>query len=147
MEIGRKSYILDPRYHALESVGSVPFRIWEDIDPQVRMFRTHPKDPEHSAVSSFPVQCWVNPTRASLWFGFMPSRGEEIAALMGIDPSELPVYLQHWKKDQHQGNQLQDRIDPVASETKNPWDKMTFSVVVGLSKRAYKKISAARVKT
>ena len=46
--------------------------------------------------------------------------------------------IQHWKEGTgHYGNELLDRIDPMSFKISDPFQKMTFKIVILLSKKEY----------
>lgn len=54
-------------------------------------------------------------------------------------PDELPDVLRHWNQshtaDNYIGNPILQRIDPMDWVVKNPWNYLTFDVVIGIGKK------------
>lgn len=88
--------------------------------------------------------CAVNDAKASTSVIFSPHNAADIAWLCGVEVAALPDVLQHHNvKDDHTGNHLLNRIDPVAWMVRNPWLKLDLRVKVPLSKSGAKALAKA----
>ena len=70
-----------------------------------------------------------------------PNTAQALADILNCEIKDLPDVLQHWTKvNKYYGNSILDNIDPMEWCVKDPWsEKINFSIVVSLSKRAFKK--------
>ncbi|HBO5516209.1 TPA: hypothetical protein L4559_005137 [Pseudomonas aeruginosa] len=86
--------------------------------------------------------CHVTGARSSFMLHLTPHTSTDLAFLAGVEHSELPDVLQHWRaRTNSRGNHILDRIDPVAWALRNPWEHpYAFKVAIWLSKRALNKI-------
>lgn len=86
--------------------------------------------------------CMMNGTGSSWLLNISPQTAEELALVTGVTVDELPDVLQHWQSDQdHKGNHLLSRIDPVAWMLDDPWiQRGRFSINIWLSTRALNSI-------
>jgi len=104
-----------------------PSIIWLGADPK-RRGRT-------------PDEGYLRPLRPSCWFMFRPNCPEALAVLCGVKVSELPIWLQHWYKDEpYHGNPILDRVDPEDWKLHNPWLDLDVSVGLALTKRGLKEL-------
>ncbi|USN15347.1 hypothetical protein KIKIMORA_02010 [Brevundimonas phage vB_BpoS-Kikimora] len=86
--------------------------------------------------------CAVNDAKATWSVIFSPHTSVDIAWLCGVDVKDLPDVLQHHNvKDDHAGNHLLNRIDPVAWMVRNPWIALDLRVKVPLSKSGAKALA------
>lgn len=80
--------------------------------------------------------CAVKGTRASIYARFYCRVSEAIADVLGLELSGLPVWLQHYLHKSvrpYPGNSILERIDPLDWKLKNPWNGLSFDVVVAFS--------------
>lgn len=129
------------RWCRQEDKGGVPYDLGDkwpsEKDAQVFLFN-RPERGAHSRQN--PVRCFATDMAANCWFKLMPSTPEGIAALAGVSIEELPELLRFWNPNPPgDGNCILDRTDPLDSQVGNPWNALTFQVVVGLSKREWKR--------
>lgn len=105
----------------------------------VSLFQAALRPDDHSyPTKKYPLRCFVTGDAASIWVKFKPSTPEGIAALAGVEMSELPELLEYWNpKPPYHGNSILDRTDPLDSLIGNPWVALEFEVVIGLSKREW----------
>lgn len=86
-------------------------------------------------------RCHFNNAKVSFHAIFTPQTADDLAFLAGCTVIELPDVLQHWVKNtEHKGNQILQRIDPMAWATNNPWANMPFDITLCLSKSGLNKI-------
>lgn len=76
---------------------------------------------------------------ASVFTRFEPQCPTSLAALLGVEVVELPVWLQHWyATEPYSGNCILDRLDPADWAIKNPWhEKWRISITLPLCKRVF----------
>lgn len=85
--------------------------------------------------------CYINGTASSHRVEVRPQTAADLAYLARCEISDLPDVLQHWcASSTHAGNHLLNRIDPMAWVLHNPWEKLSFGVVLHLSTRALRKL-------
>lgn len=83
--------------------------------------------------------CFFTGAQTSVWISFTPSLPAGIAALAGVKEADLPDVLRYWKcEDEYRGNHLLNDLDPMEWVPTNPWQKLRFSVLLCLSKGAFK---------
>lgn len=84
------------------------------------------------------VFCFDEPTKkASVFTVFTPRSSEAIATLAGVSPEDLPWQIQHWSPvRQYTGNSILDSLDPEDWLLENPWDSLTFEVVICLCRHS-----------
>lgn len=88
--------------------------------------------------------CYVTGLGANCWVILLPTTPEGIAALAGVEVKDLPELLEHWDpKGHYRGNSILRRTDPLDSEVGNPWNALSFQVVIGLSKREWNRRAKA----
>ncbi|MEA8593034.1 hypothetical protein PZT57_30775 [Pseudomonas aeruginosa] len=86
--------------------------------------------------------CYVTGARSSFLLHLTPHTSRDLALLAGVEHSELPDVLQHWRAEtRSRGNHILDRIDPIAWALRNPWERQSaFKAGIWLSKRALNNI-------
>jgi len=85
--------------------------------------------------------CYLTGVGASYRVVFEPQTADDLAFLVGCDVGDLPDVLQHWcANSRSQGNHNINRVDPMAWAINNPWEQMSMSVLLALSKRGYNRI-------
>lgn len=81
-------------------------------------------------------RCVVTGAASSLRVLLQPQNAKQLAELAGCAVADLPDVLRYWAPDQeHKGNHILDRIDPMAWALTDPWCNIDFRVVLHLSKR------------
>lgn len=86
--------------------------------------------------------CHATGARSSFMLHLTPHTSRDLAFLAGVEHSELPDVLQHWRaRTESRGNHILDRIDPIAWALRNPWEHLNaFKAALWLSKRALNNI-------
>ena len=88
--------------------------------------------------------CMVTGARGSYEVCISPACAEDLAIIANCSVAELPDVLQHWNlAEPYRGNSILDRIDPMVWVAHNPWTKLNFSLVFGLSKRGLAQVQKA----
>lgn len=84
------------------------------------------------------MKCTFSGKTPSVALTINPKNVDELAFICGCKKEDLPEQIQHWKEETgHYGNELLDRIDPMSFKISDPFQKMTFKIVILLSKREY----------
>ena len=84
------------------------------------------------------MKCAFSGKTPSVALVIEPKNVDELAFICGCKKEELPEQIQHWgEKVRYCGNQLLDRIDPMSFKISDPFQKMTFEIVILLSKKEY----------
>lgn len=80
--------------------------------------------------------CNITGAKPSYIVGFTPATSAEIAVIAGCTVTDLPDVLQNFSlRKTRTGNQILDRIDPMAWRVKSPWEDLDFRVILAFSKR------------
>lgn len=89
--------------------------------------------------------CWVNgEERARLYTSIRVQSRQALCELLGVEEKDLPWQLQHWSiYDRSTGNHLLNRIDPIEWVLENPWCRLHFDLMVGVSLATYHKLRKA----
>ncbi|ETX13654.1 hypothetical protein OCH239_09315 [Roseivivax halodurans JCM 10272] len=97
--------------------------------------------------------CYLTGAVATYRATFIPRDVADISLLTGLPVSEIPDVLHHWgDPSRHSGNHLLNRLDPMDTDLRNPWNRknLLLDVNVYLSKRGLKRVrseSASPVST
>ena len=84
------------------------------------------------------MKCTFSGKAPSVALVIEPKNVDELAFVCGCKKEELPEQIQHWKKGtRYCGNQLLYRLDPMSFKVSDPFQKMTFKIVILLSKKEY----------
>ena len=84
------------------------------------------------------MKCTFSGKTPSVALTINPKNLDELAFICGCKKEELPEQIQHWKEGTgHYGNELLNRIDPMSFKLSDPFQNMTFKVVILLSKKEY----------
>lgn len=84
------------------------------------------------------MKCTFSGKTPSVVLTINPKNVDELAFICGCKKEELPEQIQHWKEGTgHYGNELLNRIDPMSFKISDPFQKMTFKIVILLSKKEY----------
>lgn len=84
------------------------------------------------------MKCAFSGKTPSVALVIEPKNVDELAFVCGYKKEELPEQIQHWKKGtRYCGNQLLYRLDPMSFKVSDPFQKMTFKIVILLSKKEY----------
>lgn len=84
------------------------------------------------------MKCTFSGKTPSVVLTINPKNVDKLAFICGCKKEELPEQIQHWKEGTgHYGNELLDRIDPMSFKISDPFQKMTFKIVILLSKKEY----------
>lgn len=89
--------------------------------------------------------CWVNTDeRARLYTSIRVQSREALCELLGVEQKDLPWQLQHWSiYDKSTGNHLLNRIDPMEWVLENPWCRLQFDLMIGVSLTTYHRMRKA----
>lgn len=84
------------------------------------------------------MKCTFSGKAPSVVLVIEPKNVDELAFVCGCKKEELPEQIQHWKKGtRYCGNELLYRLDPMSFKISDPFQKMTFKIVILLSKKEY----------
>ena len=86
-------------------------------------------------------ECVLTGAASSYRVLYQPQNAKQLAELAGCEVSDLPDVLQNWSADRgSHGNYILDRIDPMAWALRDPWCRISFRIVMFLSKRGLAQI-------
>lgn len=131
--------------------GDYALSIWDTATyGHVRLYTPHERTRDGRWVgrkwkewSYLPPRCFVSGEAASVWTLFSPRSPSMLRAFVG--GAKLPDVLEHWFPEvPYHGNSILARTDPLDSGVKNPWLKLGFHVVLGLSLREFRRQCKAR---
>lgn len=129
-----KLYIYDTDYHKRE-VGRIPMKFVKCKEG------IHPFYPHKNA------RCYFTEAPCSYILFCEPQNVKELAYMTGCQSvEELPDVLQHWHgpystADDYEGNCILQRVDPMDWVCQNPWDELTFGMVIGVGKKHLKQLA------
>lgn len=84
------------------------------------------------------MKCTFSGKTPSVALTINPKNLDELAFVCGCKKEELPEQIQHWKEGtRYCGNQILCRLDPMSFKISDPFQKMTFKIVILLSKKEY----------
>lgn len=84
------------------------------------------------------MKCAFSGKTPSVALVIEPKSIDELAFICDCKKEELPEQIQHWgEKVRYCGNQLLNRVDPMSFGISDPFRKMTFKIVILLSKKEY----------
>lgn len=84
------------------------------------------------------MKCTFSGKAPSVALVIEPKNVDELAFICGCKKEELPEQIQHWKEEvRYCGNELLNRLDPMSFKISDPFQKMTFKIVILLSKKEY----------
>lgn len=84
------------------------------------------------------MKCTFSGKTPSVALVIEPKNVDELAFVCGCKKEELPEQIQHWKEEvRYCGNELLNRLDPMSFKISDPFQKMTFKIVILLSKKEY----------
>lgn len=84
------------------------------------------------------MKCAFSGKTPSVALVIEPKSIDELAFICDCKKEELPEQIQHWgEKVRYCGNQLLNRVDPMSFQISDPFRKMTFTIVILLSKKEY----------
>lgn len=84
------------------------------------------------------MKCAFSGKTPSVALVIEPKNVDELAFICGCKKEELPEQIQHWKEEvKYCGNELLNRLDPMSFKISDPFQKMTFRIVILLSKKEY----------
>jgi hypothetical protein len=79
--------------------------------------------------------CYISEQTAWIWSCITPIVAEDIAKLAG---KEVPEIIKNWTMlEPYEGNSILDRLDPVDWKLEDPWGKLKFTILVGLSRQEF----------
>lgn len=85
--------------------------------------------------------CVLTEAASSYRVLYQPQNATQLAELAGCEVHDLPDVLQHWSAGRDsQGNHILNRIDPMAWALEDPWCRISFRIVLFLSKRGLAQI-------
>lgn len=86
-------------------------------------------------VASSKYRCAKSGRPATDGVRFRVTTADDVAAVAGLQRSELPDVLQHYSAtSRHAGNHLLNRIDPMDWSVRNPWSSLNFEILVFVSR-------------
>ena len=84
------------------------------------------------------MKCAFSGKTPSVALVIEPKSIDELAFICDCKKEELPEQIQHWgEKVRYCRNQLLNRVDPMSFQISDPFRKMTFEIVILLSKKEY----------
>jgi hypothetical protein len=79
--------------------------------------------------------CYISGQTAWIWTKITPITAKDIARLAG---EEVPEIIKNWTMIKpYEGNSILDRLDPVDWKLENPWNKLKFNILIGLSRQEF----------
>lgn len=91
--------------------------------------------------------CYLTDAKSTYRAAFSPRSIEDIELLTGMHRNKIPDVLHHWgNQARHSGNHLLNRIDPIETDLRNPWNSKNIKLEVNfyLSKRGLARIKAGK---
>lgn len=81
------------------------------------------------------ARCYLSEQLAWIWTWISPIVVEDLSRLVG---KEVPEIIQNWTMlDSYVGNSILDRLDPVDWKLEDPWGKLKFDILIGLSRQEF----------